>query len=752
MNKSYDTTRRSRHCVFVVTVIAISELVFAPAQESRGEQATIRRDKWGVAHIHGTTHADAFFGMGYAQAEDYFWQLEDTCIRSLGRYAEVVGEEGLSSDILNRSFEVVPRSKQDFDRLKPEYQRMAAAYAQGINRYLETHPDENPRLIDHFEPWYAVAMDRHMILDFAYRQAHVGKPGKRGGGSIATLLQAEQWNAWDFPQLPSTGFEHEVREAIGSNAWAVSGKRTRSGKAMLFINPHQPWYGMGQFYEAHIQSDQGLNFSGACFFGNPFPTIGHNEHLGWTYTVNSPDIADAWRITFDDPGNPLNYRYNGSYRTAEQWTETLRVRNGKATTQQQVTFRKTHHGPIVRRDGDSTFLAVQVSGLFDMNRVDQAWDMVRADTFGQWKTAMSHCAIPMFNVVYADDQNNIFYCYNGSIPVRDSSFNWKKPVDGSDPKTEWNGTHRFDELPQVLNPESGYVQSCNSTPYTTTDNKADNPERKDFPSYMIEDADVDMRRSKMSRMILRNSESLSFDDLRKLAYDTRLYWAMTEIPALKEDFQKLKKADPALADEISDYFKHLTDWDFCSSVQSTQTTLVVAWYEELYGFGYPAETLKPQYAKDRLSWFKALKKAGAKITGLYGTWKHPWGEAHRLQRIVNQSEVNKAGVLLNPLFNSLPCPGTPGPLGIIFTVYSSPEIQFIRPQRFAVVGASYMAVVEFDRNVRTESVMPFGASGRGDSPHFFDQAALYSAKKFKPAWFTKKDILLNTKTTLRLNP
>ena len=185
-------------------------------------------------------------------------------------------------------------------------------------------------------------------------------------------------------------------------------------------------------------------------------------------------------------------------------------------------------------------------------------------------------------------------------------------------------------------------------------------------------------------------------------------------------------------------------------MHSTQTTLTVAWYEELYGFGYPAETLRSEYAADRLSWFKALKKAAAKLERLYGTWKYPWGKAHRLQRIVNQPEVKKAGVLLNPLFNSLPCPGAPGPLGIIFTVYSSPEIPFVRPQRFAVVGASYLAIVEFTDNVRAESIMPFGASGRGDSAHFFDQAELYSTKRLKPAWFRGKDVLSNTATTLQL--
>ena len=190
------------------------------------------------------------------------------------------------------------------------------------------------------------------------------------------------------------------------------------------------------------------------------------------------------------------------------------------------------------------------------------------------------------------------------------------------------------------------------------------------------DADVDMRRSKLSRMILGNTKELTFDQLQDLAYDTRLYWPLTEIPKLADDYERLKQQQD-LAKSVAVYWQHLNSWDFRSTVESTQTTLALAWYEELYGLGYPAETLKTEY-QDRLTWFRALKKAADKVKGLYGDWKHPWGQAHRLQRIANQPDVLSAGVRLNPIMKSLPCAGTPGPLGIVFTVYSSPEIRIIR--------------------------------------------------------------------------
>jgi len=725
----------------------------AASSRSPGAKAvTIQRDEWGVAHIHGKTHADAFFGMGYAQAEDYFWQLEDTCIRSLGRYAEVAGDPGLSSDILNRSFEIVRRSQADFLKLTPDQRLMAAAYSDGINRYLATHPETKPRLLAQFEPWYVLAMDRHMILEFIYRQAHVKRPADRGAEDVAQLGKSTDsvTYSWEAPHPPSSGFAAEIQAAIGSNAWAISGTRTASGSAMLLINPHQPWYGMGQFQETHVRSDEGLNFSGACFFGNPFPTIGHNEFLGWTYTVNSPDVADAWRVTFDDAARPLHYRFDGGYREAVQWSETLTVLHNAAPVERTLTFRKTQHGPIVCKENDSTFLAVQVAGLFDLNRVNQGWGMVLAKNFAEWRMAMAYCAIPMFNVVYADRAGNIFYAYNGTVPIRDPAFDWTKPVDGSDARTAWKGFHTFDELPQVLNPKSGYVQSCNSSPYTTTDGNDENPRAENFPRYMLEDHDVDTRRSKMSRLLLGQARGLTFDQLQTLAFDTTLYWPLTELPKLQQDYRQLQATQPALAAEVAPMLKHLQAWDCKSTPESTETTLCVAWYEELYGFGYPAETLKAQYATDRLTWFAGLKTASRKLTGLYGDWKYPWGRAHRLQRVPDQPDVENAGLRLNGLERSLALAGVPGPLGIIHTVYSTPEIPLLRPQRYAVVGASYLSVVEFADPVTSLSVMPFGSSGGRGSPHFFDQAHLYSTQQFKSAWFSKADVVRHAKITIEL--
>ena len=237
--------------------------------------------------------------------------------------------------------------------------------------------------------------------------------------------------------------------------------------------------------------------------------------------------------------------------------------------------------------------------------------MISASSFDEWYDAMRHVAIPMFNVAYADIQGNIFYAYNGSIPIRDPKFDWYQPVDGNDPSTEWKGIVPFDELPQVLNPPTGYVQNCNSSPFVTTDEG--NPSRDDFPEYMFDDHNEDKRRSKMSRLLLREANDLSYDRFRELVFDTTVHWAVNELPRFAKDYKRLEKTDRARAEKVSDYLQHLLDWDCQVTLDSTPATLCEAWYVELYGSRYPGETLKDEYMADRLKRLDALAKAAKSV-------------------------------------------------------------------------------------------------------------------------------------------
>ena len=681
---------------------------------------TIHRDEWGVPHIEGPTDASVAFGFAYAQAEDYFWQIEDTYAASLGRYAELYGEQGIDSDLLCRSFEIPRQAAADFPQVEPQLQAIGAAFAAGLNHYLARHPEVKPRLLTHFEPWHPLAYERFVLLKFLF-----GKSNAPDG------------------QVKKLGDEMEA--ATGSNAWAIGPSRTKAGTAMLFANPHQPWFGYGQFYEGHVKSGEGLNFSGSTFFGGPLPTMGHNEFLGWSHTVNNPDVGDVWLETFDDLANKLNYRYGDGHRQATAWKESLRIRTADGFREQSYPLRKTHHGPLVARKDDHHFLAVRIARLSEGSRLRQALRMSKAKNFAEWRAAMAELNLQMFNTCYADRQGNIFYVYNGAIPKRDPGFDWTKPVDGSDPRTEWQGVHAFDDLPQTLNPVSGYVQNCNSTPFTTTDEG--NPAIGDFPAYMAEDRFDDKRRAKVSRMLLRQMRDVTFDQWQTAAFDTTLYWPLVNLPRLALELKELHAADPTLATQAQPYLDHLLAWDCRSAIDSTQTTLCALWYEDLYGRGYPVETLKAEFIESPALKFQALVKTAEKLKVFYGNWRVPWGEISRMQRHANFAYNKSEDGLKIPFSDakpSLPCAGAPGPLGVVFNTYYAPPSPQHKKQ-YGLVGASFVGVYEFSNPVKAATVLQFGESANPDSPHFMDQAALYSKQQFKPAWFDWSEVLAHAK-------
>ena len=494
-----------------------------------------------MPHIYGPTDASCVFGYAYAQAEDNFWQIEDSYIRSLGRASEIYGERTLGDDRLVRALEIPKLSKAEYERATPKMRQIVDAFAAGINYYLAHNPQVKPRLLTHFEPWYIYAFGRFGLYhQFIYRQTGL-KPEEAG-----------------------------VAESQGSNMWAVTPAKSSDGHALLLINPHQPFFGVGQWYEGHLHSGEGWDLSGASFFGSAFPTLGHNEALGWSHTVNRPDVFDVWEETFDDAADPLAYRYNGAHRRAVRWTDSIVVKTDKGPETRTFTFTKTHHGPVLaQRDGKS--LAVRFAKFEEGGQLDEWYAMGKARNLAEFKQAMSSLAVPMFNTMYADREGNIFYIYNGAVPKRSTKFNWLKPVDGSSTETEWQGYHTMADLPQLLNPASNFMQNCNSTPFmTTTDG---NPVAGDYPSYMVGEGDTP--RARISRRILSTKDKFSFEEWSKAAFDTYVIEADDELPKLEQALKESKQFGGPLDELLS--------WNRRSTVDSVPMTLFMLWFEKEFG-------------------------------------------------------------------------------------------------------------------------------------------------------------------------
>src|SRR5262249_11935837 len=377
----------------------------------------------------------------------------------------------------------------------PKLRNLCDAFAAGVNRYLETHPNTRPRLLTHWEPWWILADEMR---------------GPAGTG----ITPAERARA--FPAMSSAPPPTETGQEgdEGSNMWAIAPSRTTTGHAMLLINPHIGFFGGGQRYEAHLHSGEGLDVSGFAILGTPYIRSGFNRNLGWSHTNNYAQTADVYLEKFDDPADPLSYRYGNEHRRAIEWIGEIRVKTPQGIDVRRLTFRKTHDGPILGMRGNDG-LAVRGAAVGG-GVMAQRWAMARARNLRDFQAALARRALVGSNTVYADRAGNIWYLHGDAIPHRSTKFDWTKAVDGSDPEAEWQGLHPISEPPQVLNPKSGWVQNCNSTPFLTSE-VADNPDRVSFPAYMAPEPETP--RCTRSRAILSGSRKFTFEEWTTAAMD-----------------------------------------------------------------------------------------------------------------------------------------------------------------------------------------------------------------------------------------
>jgi acyl-homoserine-lactone acylase len=694
-----------RITVALLICFAVARPQSAPTSDqlsaALARNVTIYRDTYGVPHVFGRTDASTVFGFAYAQAEDNFWRVEENFILALGRASELYGDRSVAEDRLNHALEIPRLAQAEYARLDPRMRSLCDAFAAGFNFYLAHHPEVRPRLLTRIEPWYPLAFIRYNYFQNGFARDPIFRR----------------------TELETAALDNDALKAhTGSNGWVVGPTKSASGHALLFINPHLPFFGPGQVYEGHVHSDEGWNFTGYARFGFPFPYVGHNENGGWVSTDNAADLTDVYLETFDDPARPLAYRYGAGYRLATEHVEEIRVKTANGLETRKFTMRKTHHGLILAaRDGK--LLALRMAKFESDGWLREWYEMTRANTLAEMKRAMTPLNMLFGNVMYADRQGNTWYLYNGAVPKRDPRFDWSKPLDGSDPATEWQGYHTIDELPQLTNPKTGWMQNCNTTPFLLT--SAGNPDPKQFPKYMVQESDNP--RGAISREILAGKAAFTFAEWTRVAFDTRVMSAGRLLPGLTAALkQYLDTHEDVRLREVRD---ELGRWNMRSANDSVATTLFSLWHDRVARAGNSD-------AVDAEKQIAALVDVLDTLQRNFGTWKVAWGEINRLQRIDEskgeQFQDSRASIAVS---------GINGNDGAVFTVYAAPiEGQ---KRRYGVAGATYISVLEFGPKVRALSVHTFGSSGNPSSPHFLDQAALYTRGEFKPAWFTLAEIRAN---------
>jgi acyl-homoserine-lactone acylase len=589
---------------------------------------------------------------------------------------------------------VEEHAKAEYADFNNKAKLLCDAYTAGLNYYLSTHPDVKPQLITRFEPWHFLAVERLMWGSFGFSM---------------TGIRDDEVSAY----INNNGLEPKM----GSNMWAISPDKTKNGNTYLVINPHIP---SDQPYEVHLKSREGLDFYGLMAYGaNIIPVLGNNQSIAWSLTVNYPDIGDAFKITFDHPSDTLKYRFSDGYLTAETWTDAIRVKTDSGIVSRKYAFLKTIHGPVLSRQGKQG-MSYKSVGMERGGSIPQLYQMSKAKNLQDFKAAIANTAIAYHNFMYADKEGNIMYVYNGTIPKRDESLDWTKAVDGSDPRSQWKGYHSLEELPQMLNPKTGYLQNCNSDPFLTT--TAENPDASKFPRYMT-NLQKDTERGERSRTMLDSMQEVTMEALEQAIMDTYVHRAGETLPELFEEYGRLAKADPARALEIRQPIELLKAWDKYASADSKATTLYFI-YDELL-FKNPMNGSWPRVA--------ALEQTLELLQKDQEGWRIAWGDVMRHQRTENNSQYGVTDSLEHN-----PIAGGPGSTGIMFCLW--PGSLQDKVTRRSAGGHSYVAIIEFGDKVRAKSVIPYGVSSDPKSPHYTDQAELYAQGKFKTVLLTDEEI------------
>jgi len=687
----------------------------APAQQ-RGDLArwqrhaqnvTIIRDDWGIAHVYGKTDADAVFGMEYAQAEDDFNRIETNYLNSLGRLAEAEGESALFTDLRQRLFIDPDSLRAEYRASPPWLKRLMDAFADGLNYFLYKHPEVKPRVITHFEPWMALSFTEGSIGGDIERinprdlQALYGSgPGTRNG------------DADEFELDPS-----------GSNGIAIAPRLAANHHALLWINPHTSFYFRS---ELQMVSEEGLNAYGAVTWGQFFIYQGFNRAAGWMHTSSGVDNIDEFLET--------------QARRSRTITVSFKTDTGMARKTFTVSY--TRHGPVIRKEGDR-FVSISLMKNH-VNALIQSYSRTKARDIAAFRQIMELHTNSSNNTVFADASGNIAYFHSNYIPRRDTSFDWTRPVDGSNPRTAYNGVLSFDETPNVVNPASGWVYNSNNWPWSAA-GAGSSPKRESFPRY-VETGAEETARGYHALRVLEGKTDWTMTSLTAAAFDSYLPAFERMIPPLLAAYDQA--ASDSLKAKLAEPIALLRGWDYRWGVESVPTSLAVFWGERV---GRRVSRDARAAGISVMQYIATSRAAPAELLGSladavdalsadFGTWKTPWGQINRFQRINDD---------IAPHFDdaqpSIPVPFTASVWGSLaaFGARAYPNTK----KWYGTSGNSFVAVVEFGDSVRAQAITAGGESGAPQSPHFNDEAERYASGRLRDVYFYRSQLVGHTERT-----
>jgi acyl-homoserine-lactone acylase len=693
----------------LVIAVAFLFVPFAPQNAGRrgpaewkqqAQNVTIVRDDWGIAHVYGKTDADAVFGMIYAQAEDDVNRVEHNYLLSMGRLAEAEGEGEIYRDLRMKLFIDPAKLQALYTQSPPWLQSLMNAWADGLNYYLATHPSVKPRVIARFEPWMALSFTEGSI-----------------GGDIerVNLGQLEAFYGHGPKSAMEPADPAGYVEPTGSNGIAIAPSNTTNGHALLLINPHTSFYFRS---ELQMASEEGLNAYGAVTWGQIFIYQGFNDRIGWMHTSSSVDNIDEFLETVTPKGDGFVYKYGTEERAVASETIDVPYRTAGGMAKKTFTVYRTQHGPIIR---ESNGKWVSISLMEDpVHALIQSYSRTKATTYKAFRDIMELHTNSSNNTVYADADGNIAYFHSNFIPRREPTLDWTKPVDGSDLATDWKGVLSFDETPNLLNPANGWLYNSNNSPWSAAG--PNSPQQSAYPAYV--DAGSENARAPHAIRVLSGRKDFTLDSLVAAAYDSYLPYFADRIPSLVKAWDDLPSDDPLKA-KLAEQISMVRGWDFRWGVDSVPTSLAVFWGEEAGRRGAGPETAARQ--------LRALATASDTLAADFGTWKTPWGNINRFQRITDD--------IVQPFSDAAPSI----PVGFTSARWGSLASFGARAYKgskkwYGTSGNSFVAVVEFGDRIRARAVTAGGESGDPKSPHFNDEAERYATGNLREVYFYRTQL------------
>ena len=720
MNTNREARTQQRELRVACAALLVGAAFVATLQGGRSlaDRAEIRRDTFGVPHILAEDEEAGGFGFGYAMAEDHAAELGRRYLQARGEAARHFGAGELDSDLAMRRFDNRSAARRALDDdIGDRFRRWLDGFAAGINAYVSEHRDALPSWMPVVEPSDPLAYGRMFAVLAASRPP-------------ARLLQKYGAAA---PAVTSTPIDE-----AGSNAFALAGKKTTSGRPILLGNPHLGWAAL--YWEAHVTVSDRINFYGSTLVGIPVLRAGFNDRLGFVQTNNAPDLEDIYALPLV-AGQPDLFMHRGREQRIERRVVSadLRQPDGSVVIEQRE-FEETALGPVVHRTADRVFVLRSVN-LEWWRQYEGFFELLRARSLGDFRRTLGRRLAVTSNYTYADVDGNIAYAWNARLPRRaDDEVDYTVDVPGDTGRLFWKGIHRATDLPWLVNPRGGYVQNANNPPWWTSLRDPIDP--TDYPPY-IERGQLSLR-AQLVLEALDATPTFSPDQVRELKFTTRMLAAERLLPELLAAGQAVTAPSEAVRQGLDT----LAAWDrrvsassrgavlferFMDIYEEQQDTFLVPWTA-----GEPMST--PRGLADPVAALSALERGVAEIRQQHGSERVAWGEVNRFRF----GDLDLAG------------DGASGRHGV-FRVVTFQDAGggrriagHVAPgQPLAGFGDAWVLMVHFTKPVTAWSVLAYGQTTNLGSPHSRDQIRLFANHQLRPVWFSEDAISANLERRYR---